>query len=49
LDLGEAIRNAAKAVGGEGGGHAVASGAQIGEDRVNEFIGKFEEEIVKSL
>lgn len=49
LDLGQAIRDAAKAVGGEGGGHAVACGAQIDEDKVSEFIERFENEILSEL
>ncbi|MEM3519267.1 MAG: DHH family phosphoesterase [Candidatus Hadarchaeales archaeon] len=42
LDLGKAIKEAANSVGGEGGGHAVACGAQIAEDAVPEFLERFE-------
>ncbi len=49
LDLGQAIRNAAEAVDGEGGGHAVACGAQIGEDKVDEFLETFESQILEEL
>ncbi|RLG57896.1 MAG: hypothetical protein DRN83_00645 [Hadesarchaea archaeon] len=47
LDMGHAIREAAERVGGEGGGHAVACGAQIPEDKVSEFLEKFEELLIK--
>lgn len=49
LDLGQAIREASEAVGGEGGGHAVACGAQIDEDKVDEFIERFESKILEEL
>ncbi len=49
LDLGRAIRKAAETVGGEGGGHAVACGAQIQADKVEEFIEKFETYILEEL
>lgn len=49
LDLGRAIREAAEAVGGEGGGHAVACGAQIDDDKVEEFIKEFEMQILEEL
>lgn len=42
LDMGKAIKEAAKSVGGEGGGHAVACGAQIAEEAVPEFLERFE-------
>src|SRR5579859_3158361 len=38
LDLATACREAAAKVGGEGGGHRVASGATIPTDRENEFL-----------
>ncbi|MEW6593006.1 MAG: DHHA1 domain-containing protein, partial [Candidatus Hadarchaeota archaeon] len=49
LDMAKAIRNAARAVGGEGGGHAVACGAQVKESASKEFIEKFEEQLVHQL
>jgi len=49
LDLGEAIRQAALSVGGEGGGHAVACGAQVDDDKVEEFLETFESKILDSL
>lgn len=45
IDLGHAIRIAADAVGGEGGGHAVACGAQVDEEKVPEFIETFEDQL----
>lgn len=38
LDLGEVMRKAAEKVGGRGGGHRVAAGANITPDGVDEFI-----------
>jgi len=49
LDLAKAMRAAAASVGGEGGGHAVASGAQIEEGRVPEFLEEFEGQIIAGL
>ncbi len=49
LDLASAIRNAARAVGGEGGGHAVACGAQVEEEKIQDFLCKFEDEIATEL
>jgi RecJ-like exonuclease len=49
LDLGKAIREAAKAVGGEGGGHAVACGAQIEEEKIEDFLHKFEDQVMTEL
>jgi len=49
LDMGHAIREAAKVVGGEGGGHAVACGAQIPENKVSEFLERFEELLLKQF
>ncbi len=46
VDMARAIREAARSVGGEGGGHAVACGAQMAEDKVQEFLGKFEELLI---
>lgn len=47
VDLGRMIRVAAEAVGGEGGGHAVACGAQIKEEKVPEFIERFETQLLE--
>ena len=49
LDMARAIREAAKSVGGEGGGHAVACGAQVEEKRIPEFLQKFEDLIIAQL
>ena len=49
LNMGRAIREAAESVGGEGGGHAVACGAQVPEDRTEEFLEKFEELLITQL
>lgn len=38
VDLGEVLRKAAMKVGGRGGGHRVAAGANISPDRVEEFV-----------
>jgi RecJ-like exonuclease len=38
LDLAAVMREAAKAVGGEGGGHHVAAGATIPPGREDEFL-----------
>ena len=42
LDMGRAFRLAARAAGGEGGGHAVACGAQIPEEKIPEFLTELE-------
>lgn len=47
IDLARAIRQAARSVGGEGGGHAVACGAQVEEDQVPVFVQAFEHELLK--
>jgi RecJ-like exonuclease len=49
LDMGRAIRDAARSVGGEGGGHAVACGAQVEEKRILEFLQRFEDLIIDQL
>ncbi|MDI6884294.1 MAG: DHH family phosphoesterase [Hadesarchaea archaeon] len=49
LDMARAIREAAHSVGGEGGGHAVACGAQVPENQVAEFLGKFEDSLIEQL
>lgn len=46
LDLAKAIRAAARSVGGEGGGHAVACGAQVDEEKVPEFMREFERQLL---
>lgn len=46
LDLARAIREAARSVGGEGGGHAVACGAKVEENKTPEFLEKFENLII---
>ena len=46
MDMAKAIRGAAQASGGEGGGHAVACGAQIPEENVDKFLQKFEELLI---
>ena len=38
VDLAEVLRRAAEKVGGRGGGHRVAAGANIGPEKVEEFI-----------
>ncbi len=49
LDMGRAIRDAAGSVGGEGGGHAVACGAQVDEKRLPEFLLKLEDRVIDQL
>jgi len=49
LDLAKAIREAAKSVGGEGGGHAVACGAQVEEVKIQDFLNEFENQIAAKL
>ncbi len=49
LNMGQAIRDAARSVGGEGGGHAVACGAQVPENRTTEFLEKFEDLLITQL
>jgi RecJ-like exonuclease len=49
LDLASAMHDAAVAVGGEGGGHAVACGAQIREDKIQDFLSGFEEKVATEL
>ncbi len=43
LDLGQAMKLAAKSVGGDGGGHAVACGAQVDREQVSKLLRKFEQ------
>ncbi|WP_407355878.1 DHHA1 domain-containing protein [Methanolobus sp. WCC5] len=49
LDLSFALREAAKQVGGEGGGHNVASGASIPPGTAEEFIAKVDEIVAEQL
>jgi RecJ-like exonuclease len=49
LHLGNAMEEACKKVGGEGGGHNVAAGARIPKDKEKEFITIIEEIIKKQL
>lgn len=49
LDMGKAIKDAARSVGGEGGGHAVACGAQVEETRIPEFLKVFEDRLLMQL
>ncbi len=46
FDMSKAIRAAAEATGGEGGGHAVACGAEVREQDVPKFIAKFEDFLI---
>ncbi|MFH0961335.1 MAG: DHH family phosphoesterase [archaeon] len=48
-NLSEAIRTAAKEVGGLGGGHNIAAGATIPKSKLEEFAKKFDGEISKQL
>jgi single-stranded DNA-specific DHH superfamily exonuclease len=47
--MGKAIRAAARSVEGEGGGHAVACGAQVEEHRIQEFLRAFEEQLLSQI
>lgn len=49
MDLGQAILEAADSVGGEGGGHAIACGAQIEEDKIPSFIERFENKLLEYI
>ena len=42
VNLAESVRKAAETVGGEGGGHAVACGAQVPEEKLNYFLQELE-------
>ena len=46
LNMAASIRGAAEAVGGEGGGHAIACGAQVEEERVEDFLREFEARLI---
>jgi single-stranded-DNA-specific exonuclease len=43
VDLSAALREAASSVGGQGGGHAVASGATIAKGKEEAFLVKLDE------
>ncbi|NJE06184.1 DHH family phosphoesterase [Thermococcus sp. M36] len=47
--LGEALRELAEKLGGEGGGHAIAAGIRFPKDRISEFIRLFNEALGKQL
>lgn len=49
LDLAEVCREAAARVGGEGGGHKVASGATIPSDKREEFLAQAEGMVLRQL
>lgn len=49
FDLAQAIRDAARSVGGEGGGHAVACGAEVEEEKVPQFLQEFENNLLDRL
>ncbi len=49
LDLSEIMSKCSKDVGGEGGGHDIAAGAYIPENKEDEFISKVEDMVQKQL
>lgn len=49
LDLGAAMNEAAKQLGGQGGGHKIAAGATIDSDKENEFLEIVDSIITKQL
>ena len=49
VDLAEALRYASGQVGGEGGGHNIAAGAFIPEEKVREFLSIFEERLKEQI
>ncbi len=49
LNLSQALKNAAKAVGGVGGGHSIAAGATIPKGKEQEFLTLVEQEIQHQL
>lgn len=49
LDLSAALKKASERVGGTGGGHAVASGATIPSDKVDEFLSAVDEIVAQQL
>ncbi len=49
LDMGKEIITAAEKAGGEGGGHAIACGAQIDNDKIPTFVEEFEQNLLSSI
>ncbi|KXB02871.1 hypothetical protein AKJ43_00015 [candidate division MSBL1 archaeon SCGC-AAA261D19] len=49
INMARAINDAANSVGGEGGGHAVAAGAQIDTEKIPKFIEEFENRLFEEL
>jgi single-stranded-DNA-specific exonuclease len=49
LKLGEALNEAAKPLGGEGGGHDVAAGAKIPNGKQEEFLKRMDEAVARQL
>jgi len=49
VNLSIAMREASKSVGGEGGGHDIAAGAMIPEDKLEQFLKKLDELISSQL
>ncbi|KUH32455.1 single-stranded DNA endonuclease [Thermococcus celericrescens] len=47
--LGDALREVAEKLGGEGGGHAIAAGIRFPRDRIEEFIRLFNEALGRQL
>ncbi|QDA31221.1 DHH family phosphoesterase [Thermococcus indicus] len=47
--LGDALREVAEKLGGEGGGHAIAAGIRFPRDRIEEFIRLFNEALEKQV
>ncbi|ACS33366.1 single-stranded-DNA-specific exonuclease RecJ [Thermococcus gammatolerans] len=47
--LGEALREVAEKLGGEGGGHAIAAGIRFPKERIDEFIKLFNEALAKQV
>ncbi|WP_148882392.1 DHHA1 domain-containing protein [Thermococcus aciditolerans] len=47
--LGDALREVAEKLGGEGGGHAIAAGIRFPRDRIEEFIKLFNEALGRQL
>ncbi|ACJ16005.1 ssDNA-specific exonuclease [Thermococcus onnurineus NA1] len=47
--LGEALKEVAEKLGGEGGGHAIAAGIRFPKDRINEFIRYFNDVLGRQL
>ncbi|MBC7115281.1 MAG: single-stranded-DNA-specific exonuclease [Archaeoglobi archaeon] len=49
IDLGEILRISSRAVGGSGGGHNIAAGASVPEDRIEEFLEIVDERVGEIL